>query len=167
MWWRAKHIIVPTLVAANLASVGAQPPAPEKIVGGPYVVNASERSATVAWVVQSGEVAFGTEPGKANKSIPVLRVKKTMLNGLHPGTTYYYQAFPGDAGRGSFKTPPSGAAKFQFVVYGDTRTRHDVHRSVVQAMLKYSQPDFILHTGDLVENGNDSSLWPIFFDIER
>jgi 3',5'-cyclic AMP phosphodiesterase CpdA len=84
-----------------------------------------------------------------------------------PGTTYYYEAFPGEAGKGSFKTAPSGPADFEFVVYGDTRTRHDVHRSVISAVLKYAHPDFILHTGDLVADGPDTSLWPTFFDIER
>jgi hypothetical protein len=53
------------------------------------------------------------------------------------------------------------------VVYGDTRTRHDVHRTVINGILKYASPDFILHTGDLVADGNDPALWPIFFDAER
>jgi 3',5'-cyclic AMP phosphodiesterase CpdA len=53
------------------------------------------------------------------------------------------------------------------VVYGDTRTRHDVHRTVIQGILKNAQPDFVMHTGDLVAEGSDASLWPIFFDAER
>jgi 3',5'-cyclic AMP phosphodiesterase CpdA len=53
------------------------------------------------------------------------------------------------------------------VVFGDTRTRHAVHRSVIDAIVKYAEPDFIVHTGDLVENGADNSLWPIFLDVER
>jgi predicted MPP superfamily phosphohydrolase len=53
------------------------------------------------------------------------------------------------------------------VVFGDTRTRDDVHRSVVKAILKQTNPDFVLHTGDLVAVGSDNSLWPVFFDIER
>ena len=53
------------------------------------------------------------------------------------------------------------------MVYGDTRTRHDVHREVIAAILKQTSPDLVLHTGDLVANGPDSSLWPIFFDVER
>jgi hypothetical protein len=53
------------------------------------------------------------------------------------------------------------------VVYGDTRTRHDVHRKVIGAIVKYASPEFVLHTGDLVADGADSSQWPVFFDIER
>ena len=53
------------------------------------------------------------------------------------------------------------------MVYGDTRTRHDVHRRVIGTLLKHGIPDFVVHTGDLVENGDDPALWPIFFDIER
>ena len=41
-----------------------------------------------------------------------------------------------------------------------------MHRSVIAAIEKYTRPDFQLHTGDLVENGADPALWPIFFDIE-
>src|SRR4051812_24190821 len=96
----------------------------EKVIGGPYVVNVGQRSATVMWVVQTGQVTVGSEPGKVEKTIPVLRASQTVLNGLKPGTTYHYEAFPGEGGKGSFKTAPVDAVPFQFVVYGDTRTRH-------------------------------------------
>src|SRR5258708_4524327 len=142
-------------------------PAAEKVMGGPYVVNVGPRSATVMWMVQSGEITVGTEPGKIEKAAPILRTERIELRGLFPGRTYYYQAFPGEAGKGSFKTAPREAAPFQFVVYGDVRTRHDVHRTVIQSMLKYANPDFVVQTGDLVEDASDTSLWPIFFDVER
>jgi hypothetical protein len=119
------------------------------------------------WVVESGQASVGTAPDKLNKMLPVLRSEKVSLSGLQPGKTVYYQAFPGESGKGSFKTAPAGTAEFEFVFYGDTRTRHDVHRSVIQGVLKYANPDFIVDTGDLVEDGSDSSLWPIFFDAER
>ena len=131
------------------------------------MVNVGQRAATVMWIVQTGQVAVGAEAGKLDRVVPVLRAESTVLNGLKPGTSYHYEAFPGDGGKGSFKTAPSGPAQFEFVVYGDTRTRHDVHRSVISGVLKYSNPDFVMHTGDLVENGADTSLWPIFFDAER
>jgi acid phosphatase type 7 len=147
--------------------VGAQPSVGGRVVGGPYAVNVGPRSATVMWVVQTGEALLGAEPDKTDKTAPVLRAEKATFAGLRPGTTYYYRAFPGDAGKGSFKTAPVGEARFQFVVYGDTRTRHDVHRSVIAAILRLANPDFVMHTGDLVADGYDSSLWPIFFDAER
>ena len=121
----------------------------EKLVGGPFVVHAGPRSATVVWIVEAGEATLGTEPGKADKTAPVLRTEKASYTGLQPGTQYYYDALGREEGRGSFQTAPSGAADFQFVVYGDTRTRHDMHRRVVAAVVKHGIPDFVMHTGDL------------------
>jgi len=161
-----------SLMLAAAASIccgilAAQQSGTGQIVGGPYVVGVSARAATVMWVVQGGEATVGLAPDKMDKSTPILRTEKITLTGLKAGNTYYYQAFPGEAGKGSFKTPPAGPSQFQFVVYGDTRTLHDVHRTVIAAVLKYSNPDFVVHTGDLVADGADSSLWPIFFDAER
>ena len=162
-----------TLAAALLATSAAGLPAAaqqavkEKVVGGPYVVNVGPQSATVMWVVQTGGVSLGSAPWKMDITAPVLRAQRLTLTSLKPGMKFYYEAFDGDAGKGSYKTPPSGAARFQFVVFGDTRTRDDVHRSVVSAILKYADPDFVVNTGDLVANGQDTSLWPVFFDIER
>ncbi|HLK62550.1 MAG TPA: metallophosphoesterase [Bryobacteraceae bacterium] len=140
--------------------------AADKIVGGPMVVNATARSATVVWLVQSDELTLHPPSGPARKS-PSFRVEQTTLTGLQPNTRYEYDASGQEAGKGSFKTPPTGGEPFQFVVYGDNRTRHDVHRQVIDTLLKHGMPDFVVQTGDMVENGNDNSLWPIFFDIEK
>lgn len=144
-----------------------QPAAGTKVVGGPYVVNVRQRSATLVWVVQTGVAYLGTEPDKTDSAVPVLHAEKITLSGLKSGTTYHYVAFGGDAGKGSFKTAPIGPSDFQFVVYGDTRTRHEVHRGVINAILKSTNPDFVMHTGDLVEDGWNTAMWPIFFDVER
>jgi acid phosphatase type 7 len=155
---------LPTLEAQLVAARTA----PErKIVGGPYIVNAGPQRAVLMWLVQTGEVSLGEEPGKAAETVPILKAEKIVFSGLKPGKTYYYESFPGEGGRGSFKTPSSGPSQFQFVVFGDTRTRHDVHRAVINAVLKYAKPDFVMHVGDLVADGLDTSQWPIFFDIER
>jgi hypothetical protein len=154
-----------TLILCLLAATRLT--AAEKLVGGPYVVNVGQRSATVAWVVETSQASIGTVPGKVEKTAPVLRSEKVSFTGLEPGKTYYYDALGREEGKGSFKTAPNGPAAFQFVVYGDTRTRHEVHRKVVNAIVKYSSPEFVLHTGDLVADGADSSQWPVFFDIER
>ena len=94
-------------------------------------------------------------------------MEQTTLTGLQPNTRYQYDVDGQDSGKGSFKTPPTGAEPYRFVAYGDNRTRHDVHRQVIGTLLKQGIPDFVLQSGDMVENGNDNALWPIFFDIEK
>jgi 3',5'-cyclic AMP phosphodiesterase CpdA len=151
------------LIIAGAASLAAG----EKIVGGPVTVNVTASTATVVWVTESDQVTLRGPAGAAARVSPSLRVEKTTLAGLQPNTRYAYDV-GGDGGvTGSFKTPPNGDAPFQFVVFGDTRTRHDVHRRVIGAVLKHGVPDFVLHTGDLVANGDETSLWPVFFDIEK
>jgi hypothetical protein len=135
----------------------------DKVVGGPLAVNVTSRTATVVWIVESDELSLRAAGGAAKKS-PALRAEKTELTGLQPNTRYDYEV----AGqKGWFKTPANDAAPFRFVLYGDVRTRHDVHRKVIAKILESGVPDLVVHSGDLVENGFDSSLWATFFDIER
>ena len=150
-----------------LAASGQLISAAEKLVGGPFVVSVTGRTAKIAWLVQSDEVSLKTASGNVLAS-PSLRVENTSLTSLQPNTRYEYNiASLGPAGNGSFKTPPNGAAPFHFIAYGDNRTRHDVHRRVIAQILKRPVPDFIIQTGDMVADGNDSSQWPVFFDIEK
>jgi len=142
--------------------------AADTVAGGPMAVNVTARSATIVWIVQSGEVGLKAQGSGEQRTAPLLRVQKTTFTGLKSGVAYEY-AIPGhEELKGTFKTAPAptAAGPFEFVVYGDTRTRHDVHRKVIAAVLAHSQPDFVLHTGDLVADGSDPALWPIFFDIE-
>ncbi len=147
------------LAVIGAAVLGAGP----KVVGGPFVVNATSRAATVAWIVESDQVTVQTA-GTPAKTSPALRVEYTGLTGLQPSTRYDYEV---GGQKGWFKTAPTGAGPFRFVLYGDVRTRHEVHRRVMSAILKSGVPDLVLQSGDLVENGNDSALWATFFDIER
>jgi predicted phosphodiesterase len=162
---RRRYLILAAiaLVAATAHLIAAG----EKVVGGPFVVGVAGRTAKVAWIVQSDEVSLKPSSGEVINA-PALHVETTSLTSLQPNTRYEYSiASLGDAGKGSFKTPPRGAEPFNFLVYGDNRTRHDVHRKVVAEILKHEIPDFIVQTGDMVADGNDSALWPIFFDIEK
>jgi hypothetical protein len=139
----------------------------ETIAGGPFVVGVTQRAATLVWVLESGSAVLSTG-GKTVKSSPSLRAQTAYFSGLQPGTSYDYE-IPGHPDcKGSFKTAPAPGAPFQFVVYGDNRTRNDVHRKVIEGIMKVApSSDFILQTGDMVENGADSSQWPVFFEIER
>jgi 3',5'-cyclic AMP phosphodiesterase CpdA len=66
------------------------------------------------------------------------------------------------------QTPANPEAKapdtLRFVVYGDTRDGHDIHRKLV-ARIMAANPDLILQTGDLVHRGSDESLWKIYDEI--
>lgn len=150
------------ILFALLIAFAAQ--AAETLVGGPYVVNITTRSATICWLTQTGEVKLGSAPGELTKASPVLRMHKVTHAGLKPGQTYYYDIE--GAGKGSFQTPAAAGQPFNFIVYGDTRTRHELHQKIVDAMVKVA-PDFVVHTGDLVSDGADSALWPIFFNISK
>jgi hypothetical protein len=140
----------------------------QKIVGGPFVTMQVPRTATIAWIVEDKTATVRPSAGGSVRESPVLHVEKTTLGGLTPGTKYEY-AVAGGALKGSFVTPPAAnsADPFRFAAYGDTRTRHDIHGRLIERLLKTFVPDFVLHSGDQVENGYDAALWPIFFDKER
>ncbi len=55
-------------------------------------------------------------------------------------------------------------SKTRFVVYGDTRDGHAMHRKIV-ALILAQKPAFVLQTGDLVHYGPDAGLWKIYDDI--
>jgi acid phosphatase type 7 len=141
------------IVIAGIAGLLAGTPLTggEKIVGGPFTVSVTQRTATMVWIVQTDEMTLRPATGTASRTSPSLRVEKTTFTGLQPNTRYEY-AIPdaGDVGTGSFKTaPPAGPVPYRFVVYGDTRTRRDVHQRVIGELMEHGIPDFILHTGDL------------------
>jgi acid phosphatase type 7 len=52
------------------------------------------------------------------------------------------------------------------VVFGDTRTNHEVHRAIVKDIMSY-KPVAVFHTGDLVFNGKKNSAWSLFSEISK
>src|SRR5689334_18162107 len=69
------------------------------------------------------------------------------------------------ASRIAFHRESKRAGKpFRFVVYGDTRDGHAVHRKIVALIMKNS-PAFVIQTGDLVHSGSNESLWNIYDEI--
>src|SRR5215510_4447397 len=140
--------------AQRTDSLTVASPTNAKIAGGPFVVGVTPRTATVVWIVQSDEDAMQPSAGRgAALKSPSFRVEKTTFTGLQPNTKYDYNiATVGENGKGSFKTAPSSPGQYRFVVYGDTRTRHDVHASVMAQLMKHGLPDFV------VAISHDSSL---------
>jgi len=138
----------------------------QEIAFGPYVQNVTQNRATICWATLDGEVAV-TAPGGAQSTFRNYQVHQVDLLGLAPNTLYNYNVLPGDpSSGGAFRTAPDAATPFTFVVFGDTRSRHDIHRRIVEALMAH-KPAFVINTGDLVSDGRRMSDWEPFFDINR
>lgn len=133
----------------------AAKPAAGRLYGSPYVTDVTSTSAIINWVLRTAPFTDW-------------RVGRSRLSGLKPGTVYYYDVLEDGTpeSRGQFSTAPGKPADFQFVIYGDTRTRNDVHRKVVEK-IQQEHPVFVVHNGDLVSDGTRMEQWPTFFTISE
>lgn len=138
---------------------------------GPYLQDVAPGSIWVVWdtvQLSTGWVAYGPTAdlaeGVAVETQSGLH-HAVQLTGLQNYTQYFYRA-AGDTVVSSFRSAAApGQAQFRFAVFGDTRANPDVHAAVI-AGIAAARPDLALHTGDLVDDGNNSGLWDSFLKIE-
>lgn len=140
---------------------------------GPYLIDATPQGVTICWVSQRsnrGQVEVNSATGGAPfifSDIKPETLHRTVIKGLMPGTRYNYSiSGEGPTEKGSFKTAPAASQPFHFAVFGDTRSQKDRHAAIIRQLVLLD-PDFVLQTGDLVENGSKEPLWSDFFSIER
>ncbi|MEI6563968.1 MAG: metallophosphoesterase family protein [bacterium] len=88
---------------------------------------------------------------------------KATLGNLEPNRKYRYRVETDKEvdSWSSFVMPPLAGDKtaFRFVAYGDTRTLTTAHAQVAEAIAREPDLAFILHVGDLTENGNEKECW--------
>lgn len=160
--------------------------APSSLITGPYIIRQSEDTAfilmrvgkatsepVVDWWRYTGETG---ETGEEESPTPVGSITATIkedvyiakLEDLPKGIEIGYRVRIGKQTSPSYKFRTSAAPgeSFRFAVFGDTRTRHGVHASVVDQVVK-EDVDFVIHTGDMVHRGGVRELWDLFFQIER
>lgn len=65
-----------------------------------------------------------------------------------------------------FETKAKLTGKENIIIYGDTRSNHEVHRKVAEQIVK-NKPIAVFHTGDLVSLGNIKKQWTNFNDITK
>lgn len=166
------YIIIPALVVAVLVeSTWAQ-----RITKGPYLANPGETSLSIRWESDrrtEGEVLFGSSPSLDQKqSATVLGVVngfylyEVHLENLQPHSRYFYQVRNGGqtSPPAHFKTSPGREAPISFVAMGDSRSNHDIFRTIIR-QVKGVEPDLIISMGDLVETGGNYQQWgPHYFD---
>jgi len=160
------------LVTLALAGSFGKQPRPE-IQKGPYLSwdDDPRTTMTVSWettIPVSGKLAYGPK-GRMNY---ILRddqagtLHHLRIKGLKPDTRYYYQLLNLAAPVCSFKTAPKEQRDFNFVIYGDTRTFPEQHKKVIAAITQYN-PEFLIHTGDYIQDGRIWDQWQEFFDASR
>jgi predicted phosphodiesterase len=159
--------IFAALCGALLVPAQDRKSASERLVKGPVIQNVTTTQATINWVTMKRLGRYRTLGAGGRREIEELSYHSVPIRGLKPGTHYTrdLKRYGIDV-EISFDTPPEGDAPYSFIAFGDTRTRHEVHKRIVDRILP-EKPSFIIHTGDLVSDGNNAEDWDKFFEIER
>jgi Calcineurin-like phosphoesterase len=140
-------------------------------VKGPYLQDAAPTSITIMFETSDalpGQVVVHGPEGDHSASAGEGNRHEVVVDGLTPATRYRYTVtVAGVHQDGELTTPPEpgSEAPLTFVVYGDTRSYIEQHRRVIERV-GAEVPDFLLGTGDMVDEGAREDQWQQFFDIE-
>jgi hypothetical protein len=162
----------PGALCALAICVPASAMAAPRMLKGPYLQDLAPTSITVMWEMDEEVPATLTINGPGGeRTIDVKpdHIVDARLEKLQPASRYRYKVTVGDATwEGEFATaPPAGKdVPFEFVVYGDSRNGVEQHRRVIERVAQ-EVPDFVLGTGDMVDDGNRQDQWQQFFDVEN
>jgi hypothetical protein len=163
---RSALAVLCVLAMAGLAEAGP------KMLKGPYLQDLAPTSITVMWQMDELVPAklFVEGPGGAREQeVTAARIVEARVEGLQPSSRYRYRVQVGDESwRGEFATAPAEGkdVPFSFIVVGDSRGGVQQHRRVVQRMSQ-EVPDFVLGTGDMVDEGHRQDQWQEFFEVEN
>jgi hypothetical protein len=134
---------------------------------GPYMQNVSKTAVTIMWESSYDRVGTVTLGDGRTFESEKAEIHEVRVSGLEAGKRYRYTVeCAGEIVEGEFATAPEADAPFMFVVFGDSRSRAASHQWVVNRVRR-EVPDFILGTGDMVNDGYQEVEWQQFFEIER
>ena len=166
-----RNLLIALILAAALSAATAH----AGIRNGPYLQAVTTESIVVMWETDgesTGEIHYGSSPQMTStepSSTPAF-MHEIELTGLSASTQYFYQVTTseGDSGEYSFLTAPLPNEPFSMVFVGDTRTNswdHEEVMAIIETAVGY--PDLVVNTGDMVEDGDETSQWDEFFSIEH
>ena len=176
---RVSPVVLAFGLAGLLPTLAARPARADeaRLLKGPYLTGIGATAADVRFELggaAAASVDVGLDGATATRTIadPAAStgaVHDVRLTGLEPGKAYAYAVRAGGAvvGKGRFVTAPpdDSPAPVTFLVYGDDRSDPSAHATVVRAV-RAMPSDFLVNTGDVVEDGGSASDWQAFFDVE-
>jgi predicted phosphodiesterase len=155
-------------IAASAAVAHADAP---RMLKGPYLQDLAPTSITIMWQLDQAapaRVVVDGPGGSRALEFAAARIGEATIDQLAPSSRYRYRLeATGRSWTGEFATAPEIGvdAPFSFIVMGDTRSGVDAHRRVIERIAQ-EVPDFVLGTGDMVDDGYRQDQWQQFFDIE-
>lgn len=102
-------------------------------------------------------------------NVGAINLFSVTLRDLRPATTYVYRVGDGThwSAYYTFRTEPADAAKFRFLVFGDSHEREPLYtvwgRTVTQAYRQNPDARFAVSVGDLIYSGKDYAQWQAWF----
>ncbi len=160
------------ILVVGLAVASSAAHADPKMLKGPYLQDLAPTSITVMWQLAEQRPAKLTVTGPGGErviDVPGARIAEAIIDKLQPESRYRYKVdVAGQSWEGEFSTaPPVGKdVPFTFLVVGDSRFYMEQHRRVVERMSQ-EVPDFVLGTGDMVDDGSREDQWQQYFDVEN
>lgn len=161
--------VLATAACAPAPDVPKQEPKPVEIRKGPYLQDVADTAITVMWetsIAVAGRVRFGVrqELGGESAETEPGTIHELRLTGLEPATTYRYlvESGPVTTSVSSFTTAISDGTRFRFAAYGDNKNGPTVHARIADGVLA-TRPAFVIHGGDLVNNGRVPKQWDRLF----
>ena len=165
-------VMIRVSVAIAVLAVAVPVAAAPKMLKGPYLQDLAPDSITIMWQLDEPEPARLTVTGpggERTQDVGAAPIVEAKVDGLVPSSRYRYRVAVGtETWDGEFATaPPVGTdVPFSFIVVGDSRNDLEQHRRVAERMAT-EVPDFVLGTGDMVDEGFRQDQWQQFFDIEN
>jgi hypothetical protein len=141
---------------------------PVRIIEGPYLQQVGSNRAIALWYttrpLRPGEAQFTVCFGSDERPVPfdsVGRRNRAVLTDLEPGQTYPYRLHLGRRvlAQASLRTAELPTQACSFVVLGDSGVGGQAQYRLARRICDVD-PDFVLHTGDVVYPGGEREGYP-------
>lgn len=145
----------------------------QNVLKGPYLLEPGETSLVIRWEMDK-KSDYMVEYGVSTKKTKLVKLNyrgskntgnlyEAKLRDLRPNSVYYYRLVsPTNKSWYKTRTYAANQGNLTFVAMGDSRSNPEVFSKVMNASAGVN-PDFIISTGDLVENGGKYEQWNEYF----